>query len=137
MKRSRCPLISSKFNRQVNMTSESIRRWARDPRAKCASFKETVDRLTKPQKWKGKVRPSLATLKSKPVSEWTETDCEYAQRVNSFNSRMQGMVDKWGCKPRAVLSLRNWGRMPPECSMEDLNAIQKNCRRRRRTVRKS
>jgi hypothetical protein len=132
-----CPAVQSKFRRQVNMTSDEIRRWAADPRAKCASFKETVQRLTQPQMWKGKMRPSLATLRAKRPDAWTETDCEYAVRVNSFNSRMQGMVDKWGCKPRALLSLRNWGRMPPKCSMEVLDALGKDCRRRRRKVRRA
>jgi hypothetical protein len=115
-----CPVIQKRFHQLVNMSSAQIRAWAKDPRAKCASFQETRDRL-----------PMLADLKAKGRRKWNQNDCAYAERVISFNSRMQGMVDKWGCKPRAVLSLRNWGRMPPACHMEDVNALGKACRRRR------
>ena len=88
------------------MTPGEIRSWARDARAKCASFPETRKRL-----------PMLADLKAKRNDSWTAADCKYAQRVNSFNARMQGMVDKWGCTERAVTSLLNWGRKPPKCPM--------------------
>ena len=112
MKKLVCRAVQRKFRRQVNMTPESIRRWAVDPRAKCASFKETVDRLTKPQMWKGKVRPSLATLRGKRPEDWNETDCEYAKRVNSFNSRHIGALKQHGCTVKEVVALRNWGHNP-------------------------
>ena len=129
-----CPTDAAKFRKLVNMSAREIRAWAKDPRAKCASFPETVQRLTHRQKWKGMLLPSLVELKEKR-GPWNEIDCKYARRVNSFNVRMQGMVDKWGCKPRALQSLRNWGRMPPKCTMEDVDALGKKCSRRRRTVR--
>ena len=86
------------------MTPAQIRAWARDPRAKEASFAATRARL-----------PALANLREKPPAEWTEADCTFAQRVNSFNARMQGVVDTHGCTRKAVISLRNWGRQPPGC----------------------
>lgn len=94
----------AEFNRSVNMTPGEIRAWARDPRAREASFEATRRRL-----------PALAALKAKPCAKWTERDRKYARRVLSFNTRMGGMVRKWGCSRKAVISLRNWGRQPPAC----------------------
>lgn len=104
--------VQDKFFEQVNMTPESIRRWSKDPRAVCASFKETVARLTKPQMWKGKMRRSLASLKSLDKRKWTLNDCEYAERVNSFNSRHIGALKQHGCTVPEVVALRNWGHNP-------------------------
>jgi hypothetical protein len=98
-----CPAIQNRFRRLVNMSPSEIRAWAKDPRAKLASFESTRRRL-----------PALADLAAKR-GNWTAKDCSFAQRVNSFNARMQGMVDKWGCTTKAVISLRNWARQPPRC----------------------
>jgi hypothetical protein len=105
MARGACPVVQRKFQKSVNMTPSAIRAWARDPRAKCASFESTRKRL-----------PALAKLKAKKGA-WTEADCKYAQRVVNFNTRMQGNVNTHGCKVRNVTSLLNWGRKPPKCSM--------------------
>ena len=99
-----CPAIRKKFNRSVNMSAASIRKWMKDPRAKCASFESTRRRL-----------PALAKLKAKKTG-WTQKDCKYAQRVINFNTRMQGNVDTHGCRVRNVTSLLNWGRKPPGCA---------------------
>lgn len=101
-----CPRVQSEFHKGVNMSPGAIRKWAKDPRAKCASFESTRRRL-----------PALAKLKAKSRGAWTEADCKYAKRVNSFNARMQGMVKTHGCTTRAVTSLLNWGRKPPGCKM--------------------
>ena len=114
MKKHPCPVDMRKFHRLANMSPKEIRAWARDPRAKCASFPSTRARL-----------PALADLKAKNRDSWTEKDCTYARRVNSFNARMQGMIDKWGCKPRALLSLRNWGAMP-KCPMPPKDCVQRD-----------
>ncbi len=98
--------VAARFHRSVNMTPAEIRAWARDPRAKCASFASTRARL-----------PALARLKAKPVSAWTAADVAYAARVVNFNTRMQGNVDAHGCRTRNVTSLLNWGRRPPRCKM--------------------
>lgn len=103
---SACPAIAKKFHASVNMGPAAIRRWARDPRARCASFVSTRARL-----------PKLAALKAKPKSKWTSADCKYAQRVVNFNARMQGNVRAHGCKVRNVTSLLNWGRKPPGCTL--------------------
>jgi hypothetical protein len=100
-----CPALKREFNRSVNMTAAQIRAWTKDPRAKEASFSATLRRL-----------PHLAKLKAKK-SAWNRGDCNYAQRVINFNTRMSGMVKKWGCKRKAVISLRNWGRQPPKCGI--------------------
>lgn len=100
-----CPAVQSTFHRLVNMTPAAIRSWAKDPRAKCASFAETRKRL-----------PKLAALKAK-AGVWSAADCAFAQRVVNFNTRMQGNVDKHGCRVRNVASLRNWGRQPPRCKL--------------------
>lgn len=92
---SRC----AEFKRSVNMSSAAIRVWAKDPRAKLASFASTRQRL-----------PALAKLKSKPCPQWTAADEKFAKRVLSFNARMSGVVRKFGCTKKAVISLRNWGR---------------------------
>lgn len=86
------------------MSPSAIRAWARDPRAKEASFTETRRRL-----------PKLAALKSKPASKWTAADVRLAKRVLSFNARMEGVVKKHGCTRKAVISLRNWGRTVKRC----------------------
>jgi len=106
MAKGACPTVQTKFHRSVNMTPAAIRKWARDPRAKCASFESTRKRL-----------PKLATLKSKKRSAWTDEDCRYAPRVVNFNTRMQGNVSTHGCRVRNVTSLLNWGRKPPKCPM--------------------
>lgn len=111
-----CP-VAAKFDRLVNMTSAEIRAWARDPRAKCASFKETRDRLTKRQMWKGKMRLSLAELKAKPRNRWDESDCEYAGRVVNFNTRHLGALKQHGCTDREIISLLNWGHRPKACAL--------------------
>ena len=92
------------FKQSVNMSAAEIRAWARDPRAREASFASTRRRL-----------PALAALKAKPCSKWTRADARFAQRVLSFNARMGGMVRKYGCTRKAVISLRNWGRQPTGC----------------------
>lgn len=100
----RCPKTAAAFRSSVNMAPAAIRRWAADPRAKCASFPETRRRL-----------PALAALREKAPSTWTGADCRFAARVVSFNARMQGNVNAHGCGPRNVVSLLNWGRRPPGC----------------------
>lgn len=101
-----CPVVQTKFHASVNMSPAAIRKWSKDPRARCASFESTRKRL-----------PALATLKAKPQSLWTAADCAYAQRVVNFNTRMQGNVDTYGCKVRNVTSLLNWGRRAPGCPL--------------------
>jgi hypothetical protein len=96
------------FKRLTNMTPAQIRAWARSPAAKRASFEATRRRL-----------PALADLAAKvragePLSA---KDCAYAQRVNSFNSRMLGMQQKWGCTDKLVVALRNWGHQPKGCKV--------------------
>lgn len=98
---SRCPTDQAKFHRLVNMSPAAIRRWARDPRAKCASFEQTRKRL-----------PALATLKGKARESWSEDDCKYARRVNSFNARHIGQMRQFGCTVRETVALRNWGHTP-------------------------
>lgn len=92
-----CPVTT--FRKLVNMSPAAIRGWARDPRAKLASFASTRRRL-----------PRLAELKGKPPARWTAADCKLAARAVSFNSRMAGVVKKFGCTKKAVIALRNWGR---------------------------
>jgi hypothetical protein len=100
--------IVTRFKKSVNMSPGQIRSWAKDPRAKEASFKSTRSRL-----------PRLAALKSKPASQWTAADYHLAKRVLSFNARMEGMVRVHGCTRKAVISLRNWGRQPPKCPIPE------------------
>lgn len=92
------------FKKSVNMSPAAIRAWAKDSRAREASFEATRRRL-----------PALAKLKSKPCARWTGRDEKFAKRVLSFNARMSGMVKQHGCTRKAVISLRNWGRQPPKC----------------------
>lgn len=94
------------FNRSVNMTPGEIRAWAKDRRSLEASEPETRRRL-----------PALASLKAKPCARWSKRDVDAAKRVLSFNARMGGLVRVKGCKRVAVLSLRNWGRQPPQCAV--------------------
>lgn len=96
-----CPVDQSIFHRLVNMSPAAIRAWARDPRAKCASFEQTRKRL-----------PTLAKLKAKAKDRWTEADCKYARRVNGFNSRHLGQMKRFGCTVRETVALRNWGHAP-------------------------
>jgi hypothetical protein len=100
-----CPAIQNRFRRLVNMSPSEIRAWAKDPRAKLASFESTRRRL-----------PALADLAAKRGG-WTLKDCSFAQRVNSFNARMQGMVGVHGCTDKMTVALRNWGRQPPGCKL--------------------
>lgn len=93
-----------RFKTSVNMSPAAIRAWAKDSRAREASFEATRRRL-----------PALADLKAKPCARWTGRDESFARRVLSFNARMSGMVKQWGCTRKAVISLRNWGRQPPAC----------------------
>lgn len=96
-----CPVVAAKFRRLVNMTPSAIRSWAKDPRAKCASFEQTRKRL-----------PALARLRAKDPSSWTEADCRYATRVNSFNARHLGQMKRFGCTVRETVALMNWGHRP-------------------------
>ena len=91
--------LCTDFKRSVNMSPAAITAWAKDPRAKKASFESTRRRL-----------PALAALKKKKCATWTKKDERFAKRVLSFNARMSGMVKKFGCTEKAVISLRNWGR---------------------------
>lgn len=104
--KSACPDIAKRFRASVNMTPKQIRDWYRGKRSLCASFGSTRRRL-----------PKLTDLKAKAPSKWTEVDCQYAQRVVSFNARMGGTVKKHGCTPKAVISLRNWGHQPRQCKV--------------------
>jgi hypothetical protein len=109
-----CPADLTKFRKLVNMSPKSIRSWARDPRARCASFESTRQRL-----------PALANLREKPVNRWTERDCQYARRVNSFNTRHLGQMRQFGCTLRQTVALLNWGHKPkcpmppPDCAKRD------------------
>ena len=114
-----CPAVYSKFHKSVNMSSKEIKAWAKDPRAKCASFQETRDRLTKPQMFLGYKMRSLADLKSLPKNNWEEKDCIYAKRVINFNTRHQGALNIHGCTLREAVSLKNWGRSPPGCKIPE------------------
>lgn len=98
--------IVTRFKKSVNMSPGRIRAWAKDPRAKEASFEATRKRL-----------PRLATLKAKPAHLWTAADFKLAKRVLSFNARMEGMVKQHGCTRKAVISLRNWGRALKRCPL--------------------
>lgn len=91
--------LATNFHKLVNMRPAEIRRWAKDPRAKCASFPATLKRL-----------PALADLKEKPVDQWTAKDRAFAARVVNFNTRMDGMRKKYGNTDKINVSLRNWGR---------------------------
>ncbi len=88
------------------MTPKQIRDWAKNPAAKEASFEATRRRL-----------PALARLRAKPSSDWDASDRRFAQRVVSFNSRMRGMLKKFGCTRKVVISLRNWGHQPRSCAV--------------------
>ncbi len=110
--RTKCP-HAERFRKLVNMSPASIRAWARDPRAKCYSFASTRARL-----------PALASLRAKPVGEWTSRDCNFAKRVVSFNSRMIGALKRDGCRDGYTISLRNWGHSP-KCK------VPSHCRKRR------
>jgi hypothetical protein len=81
------------------MSPARIRAWAKDPRAKLASFAATRRRL-----------PALAALKAKHPRRWTARDCAFAARVVNFNSRMDGMRKQHGCTLKINVALRNWGR---------------------------
>lgn len=96
-----CPADAKKFRRLVNMSPAAIRSWAKDPRAKCASFASTRSRL-----------PALAALRAKSLDAWTEKDCTYSRRVNSFNSRHLGQMKQFGCTLRQTVALMNWGHRP-------------------------
>ena len=111
MKKS-CPTVQKAFHRLVNMSPGEILRWAKDPRAKCASFEATRRRL-----------PHLAKLKGKK-GEWDGSDCNYAKRVVSFNVRSIGQSKKFGCTVRAVVAQMNWGHRP-RCP-----PVPKTCKRR-------
>lgn len=100
-----CP-HAERFHALVNMRASEIRAWAKDPRSKLASWASTRSRL-----------PALATLKAKPVAQWTEADCRFAARVVSFNARMDGMRKEHGCTTKIDVSLRNWGRKAPGCKL--------------------
>jgi hypothetical protein len=106
-KKSKCD-HAKRFHELVNMTPIEIRKWHKDPRSKCYSWKETRDRL-----------PALAKLKGKPTSKWTSDDCDFAARVVSFNARMDGARKRDGCTDGYAISLRNWGRrvcgLPSSC----------------------
>lgn len=104
-----CPILAQRFHRgptAVNMSPAAIRAWAKDPRAKRASWASTRARL-----------PRLAALKAKPRGAWTARDCAYAERVLAFNARMLGMRRAHGCTPKIVISLRNWGHQPRGCAI--------------------
>ena len=112
-----CPAVYSKFQKSVNMSSAQIKSWAKDPRAKCGSFQETRDRLTKPQMFLGHRMRSLADLKALPKSKWEEKDCIYAKRVINFNTRHEGALKIHGCTDREHASLLNWGRRIKRCPL--------------------
>lgn len=109
-----CPRDVSAFKKSVNMSPSEIRRWAKDPRALCASFAVTRGRL-----------PALATLRAKNLVGWTANDCKFARRVVNFNKRMEGMSRAHGCTTKINVALRNWGRVAPGCGRVP------ECKRRR------
>jgi hypothetical protein len=88
------------------MSPAAIEAWAKDPRAREASFESTRRRL-----------PRLAELKRKKCSRWTSRDQKLAKRALSFNARMEGVVNEHGCSRKAVIALRNWGRQPKKCGV--------------------
>jgi len=109
-----CPADLKKFRQLVNMSPKSIRSWARDPRARCASFEQTRKRL-----------PALATLREKAPGSWTPADCQYARRVNSFNTRHLGQMKQFGCTLRQTVALLNWGHRP-KCPMPPMDCAKRD-----------
>ena len=109
-----CPADLKVFRKLVNMSPKEIRSWARDPRARCASFPSTRARL-----------PALAALREKAPGGWTEKDCAYARRVNNFNTRHLGQMKRFGCTLRETVALRNWGHMP-KCPMPPMDCKQRD-----------
>lgn len=91
-----CP-SAKRFHALVNMSPTQIRAWSRDPRSREFSEASTRARL-----------PALATLKAKPVSQWTAKDCAFAARVVSY-----------------AVSLRNWGHAPGRCKPKKSNRSKK------------
>lgn len=104
VKSSTCP-VAQRFHRSVNMTPAQIRAWGQSSKSRIASEAGTRARI-----------PKLATLKAKPLTEWTAADCAFAKRVVSFNARMGGMRKAHGAKPKLCAALRNWGRDAPGCA---------------------
>lgn len=98
------------FKRSVNMSPAEIRAWARDPRAKCASYPSTRARLTK-----------LAALRAKAAraNAFTKDELAYMRKVVGFNARHGAQAAKH-CTPRRAVALRNWGRktcpLPKHCT---------------------
>jgi hypothetical protein len=109
-----CPADLKVFRKLVNMSPESIRSWAKDPRARCASFEQTRKRL-----------PALASLRAKSPGSWNESDCRYARRVNSFNSRHLGQMKQFGCTLRETVALMNWGHRP-KCPMPPMDCAKRD-----------
>lgn len=95
------------FKRLVNMTPSEIRRWAKSPKAKLASYASTRRRL-----------PALARLKAKVATrkQLTSAECKFAARVVAFNKRMGAQARKNGCTVKRAVALRNWGRK--QCKVE-------------------
>lgn len=98
--------VQQRFHELVNMSPSAIRKWAKDNRARCASYQSTRDRL-----------PKLAKLKAKSRRKWTKADYAYAKRVISFNARFLGMVKQHGCTTKMTVALRNWGHDPKGCNL--------------------
>ena len=99
--------IARAFRASVNMTPDEIRAWAKDPRSKRYSFEATRRRL-----------PALAALREKAEEDWTARDVAFAKRVLSFNARMEGALQRDGCRQGYAVSLRNWGRRPEGCEVD-------------------
>lgn len=103
-------VIVRAFKRSVNMTPAEIRAWAKDPRAKCASYASTRARL-----------PKLAALRAKASrgGTFTASEIAYMRKVVAFNAR-HGAQAAVRCTPRRAVALRNWGRktcpLPKHCA---------------------
>ena len=77
-----CPTVQRDFHRLVNMGAAEIRSWAKDPRAKCASFPETRARL-----------PMLASLKAQ--GEFMRPTEQQQQAVRSTANAAAPLFQAW------------------------------------------
>lgn len=121
------PSLFREFRRTINMSSDAILRWRRNPQHRHASLPHIRAEL-----------PLLAKMKRTPMSKWTPQMWNKAMRAINFVKRHEAQMKVQGKRYgtgrfhatyKRIIGLLNWGRKTPGVNIKSVLAKKTSKRR--------
>jgi hypothetical protein len=107
--------LYAEWKRLVNMTPSELERFMQSEEGRRAGLSASEAKAQGIGRGRDSAR-AILRMKSKPKSEWTSTDWDWAKRQVSFIKRMRGasgkLEDAQGRPTRKLLALKIWGHDP-------------------------